>query len=84
MVLLSTSPAPLPLFSDDGERGIEPIVTLPQTTLGQEVIEEYLSLRLSLRAHPMELLRSRLPESLPHHRLSQAKGRVTITGLVIA
>ncbi len=51
--------------------------------LGQEVIEDYLSLRLSLRAHPMELLRPGLPESLPHDRLPQAKGRVTITGLVI-
>lgn len=52
-------------------------------TLGQEVIEDYLSLRLSLRAHPMELLRPRLPESLPHDRLPDAKGRITVTGLVI-
>ena len=77
------APAPLPLFGPDGEGGAEPAVTLPQMTLGQEVIEDYLSLRLSLRAHPMELLRPRLPESLPHDRLSQAKGRVTVTGLVI-
>lgn len=77
------APAPLPLFGPDGEGGVEPAVTLPQMTLGQEVIEDYLSLRLSLRAHPMELLRPRLPESLPHERLAQAKGRLTITGLVI-
>ena len=77
------APAPLPLFGSDGEGGIEPTVTLPQMTLGQEVIEDYLSLRLSLRAHPMELLRPRLPESLPHDRLPLAKGRVTVTGLVI-
>jgi error-prone DNA polymerase len=77
------APAPLPLFGPDGEGGIEPAVTLPQMTLGQEVMEDYLSLRLSLRAHPMELLRPRLAESLPHDRLSQAKGRITITGLVI-
>jgi error-prone DNA polymerase len=31
----------------------------------------------------MELLRPRLPESLPHDRLPQAKGRITVTGLVI-
>ncbi|RGP37066.1 exodeoxyribonuclease VII large subunit [Pseudotabrizicola alkalilacus] len=31
----------------------------------------------------MELLRPRLPESLPHNRLPEAKGRVTVTGLVI-
>lgn len=77
------APAPLPLFGPDGEGGIEPSVTLPQMTLGQEVIEDYLSLRLSLRAHPMELLRPRLPESLPHDRLPLAKGRITVTGLVI-
>jgi error-prone DNA polymerase len=77
------APAPLPLFGPDGEGGVEPAVTLPQMTLGQEVIEDYLSLRLSLRAHPMELLRPRLPESLPHDRLSQARGRITVAGLVI-
>ncbi|MGY9049803.1 DNA polymerase [Puniceibacterium antarcticum] len=77
------APAPLPLFGPDGEGGTEPTVCLPQMTLGQEVIEDYLSLRLSLRAHPMELLRPRLPESLPHDRLAQAQGRVTVTGLVI-
>ncbi|MEC7258169.1 MAG: OB-fold nucleic acid binding domain-containing protein, partial [Pseudomonadota bacterium] len=77
------APAPLPLFGSDGEGGNEPTVTLSQMTLGQEVIEDYLSLRLSLRAHPMELLRPRLPESLPHDRLPQAKGRITVTGLVI-
>ena len=77
------APAPLPLFGPDGEGGVEPAVTLPQMTLGQEVIEDYLSLRLSLRAHPMELLRPRLPESLPHDRLPHTKGRVAVTGLVI-
>ncbi|NEY89470.1 error-prone DNA polymerase [Tabrizicola oligotrophica] len=76
-------PAPLPLFGTDGEGSEEPAVHLPQMTLGQEVIEDYLSLRLSLRAHPMELLRPCLPESLPHDRLPQAKGRITVTGLVI-
>lgn len=74
---------PLPLFGGDGEGGMEPEVALPGMTPGQEVIEDYLSLRLSLRAHPLELLRPRLPESLPHDRLMTATGRVTVTGLVI-
>lgn len=77
------APAPLPLFGSDGEGAAEAGVQLPQMTLGQEVIEDYLSLRLSLRAHPMELLRPRLAASLAHDRLPQAKGRVTVTGLVI-
>lgn len=77
------APAPLPLFGSDGEGGLEPTVILQQMTLGQEVIEDYLALRLSLRAHPMELLRPRLPESLPNDRLAHVKGRITVTGLVI-
>ena len=76
-------PAPLPLFRIDGEGGIEPLVHLRRMTLGQEVIEDYLSLRLSLRAHPMELLRPRVPESTANDRLPQIKGRITVTGLVI-
>ena len=31
----------------------------------------------------MELLRARLPESTAHNRLKHAKGRITVTGLVI-
>ncbi|WP_151719385.1 error-prone DNA polymerase [Gemmobacter serpentinus] len=77
------APRPLPLFGTDGEGGTEPGMTLPRMLLGQEVIEDYLALRLSLRAHPMELLRPDLPESLPHDRLAQARGRITLTGLVI-
>ncbi len=62
------APKPLPLFGTEGEGRVEPEVTLPAMTLGQEVIEDYLSLRLSLRAHPMELLRPRLPESIANDR----------------
>ena len=77
------APAPLPLFGETGEGLREPEVMLPQMTLGQEVVEDYLSLRLSLRAHPMEMLRPRLPGTTPHDRLASATGRVTVAGLVI-
>ena len=78
------APAPLPLFEAGGEGIAEPaITTLPAMTLGQQVVADYLSLRLSLRAHPLELLRPRLPESLPHDRLAGVSGRATVTGLVI-
>jgi error-prone DNA polymerase len=54
-----TAPRPLPLFSTDldGEAINEPAANLPQMTLGEEVVEDYVSLRLSLRAHPLALLR---------------------------
>jgi hypothetical protein len=35
----------------------EPSVTLPPTTEGEEVVEDYTSLRLTLRRHPLALLR---------------------------
>jgi DNA polymerase III alpha subunit len=51
--------APLPLFAAgfEGETSVEPAVTLPPMSLGEEVVEDYVALRLSLRAHPLALLR---------------------------
>ncbi|AGT09073.1 error-prone DNA polymerase [Paracoccus aminophilus] len=79
------APAPLPLFSDpiDGESVAEPAVALPVMHLGEEVVEDYVSTRLTLRAHPMELLRPGLPGVIPHAELTSATGRVSVCGLVI-
>lgn len=53
---------PLPLFGGDidGEGIVEPAALLPEMTAGEEVVEDYVSMRLSLRAHPMSFLRARL------------------------
>jgi len=78
--------APLPLFSDpiDGEEVAEPQVDLPPMHLGEEVVEDYVSMRLTLRAHPMELLRPSLPGLTPHDRLPEVPPqRVSVCGLVI-
>ena len=50
---------PLPLFAGDmdGEGIVEPAVTFAEMTTGEQVVEDYLSLRLTLRAHPLALLR---------------------------
>ncbi|MCE6969839.1 error-prone DNA polymerase [Cereibacter sphaeroides] len=50
---------PLPLFAGDldGEGIVEPAVALAEMTLGQQVVEDYVAFRLTLRAHPMALLR---------------------------
>jgi len=50
---------PLPLFAAQGESELagEPKVTLPPMTPGEEVVEDYSALRLSLKAHPLALLR---------------------------
>jgi error-prone DNA polymerase len=54
-----TAEAPLPLFAGDmdGEGIDEPAAHLPKMGLGEEVVEDYVSMRLSLRAHPVALLR---------------------------
>jgi len=50
---------PLPLFAQDmdGEVIAEPAAHLPRMSLGEEVVEDYIALRLSLRSHPLALLR---------------------------
>ncbi|MBW4706887.1 error-prone DNA polymerase [Roseobacter sp. YSTF-M11] len=54
--------APLPLFAADldGEAIDEPAALLPEMTLGEEVVEDYVAMRLTLKAHPLALLRDRL------------------------
>ncbi|WP_445192805.1 error-prone DNA polymerase [Sphingomonas sp. Tas61C01] len=59
--------APLPLFAAADERemafspeGLEPSVELQPMSDGREVVEDYRSLQLSLRAHPLTFLRDDL------------------------
>lgn len=51
---------PLPLFAwgETREIGSEPEAMLPQMPLGEHVVNDYQTLRLSLKAHPMSLLRA--------------------------
>ncbi|KIC39895.1 DNA polymerase [Ruegeria sp. ANG-R] len=76
----------LPLFNDpiDGESINEPQVNLPVMHLGEEVVEDYVSTRLTLRSHPMELLRPSIPGLVPHAALQDIPlGRHSVCGLVI-
>jgi error-prone DNA polymerase len=80
------APKPLPLFVDpiEGEAVSEPDVTLPTMQLGEEVVEDYVAMRLSLRAHPMELLRPMIGGLMPHSELATAPlGAACVCGLVI-
>ena len=56
------SQAPLPLFSGllEGEGITEAAITLPKMTEGEQVVEDYVATRLTLRAHPLALLRDAL------------------------
>lgn len=81
--------APLPLFAAARQRTLapEPEVTLPQAALGEEVAADYASLRLSLKTHPLALLRDRLAAdgiSTNATLSTTADGtRVTVAGLVL-
>ncbi len=62
------APGPvLPLFAGDidGEAIDEPAALLPQMTLGEEVVEDYVAMRLTLKAHPLALLRPMLTPAGP-------------------
>lgn len=50
---------PLPLFAQDldGEAVNEPAVQFHEMTEGEAVVEDYISMRLTLRSHPMAILR---------------------------
>ena len=54
---------PLPLFdhTQAAEAGAEPQVTLPIMPLSEHVVNDYRTLRLSLKAHPMSFLRALSP-----------------------
>jgi len=59
--------APLPLFSGDldGEGIVEPAVHLRAMTMGEQVVEDYVAMRLTLKTHPVALLRHLLtPEGM--------------------
>ena len=55
---------PLPLLETAGEstEGTQELVMLPVMAAGEEVIEDYRTLRLSLRDHPLVFLRPRLAD----------------------
>ena len=81
------NPDQLPLFRDTGEGIVEPDVVLPIMAPGEEVSHDYAAIRLSLKHHPLELLRDRLDHEkvIPTARLAETENgkQVIIAGLVI-
>lgn len=79
----------LPLFDrpelDLAER--EPEMRLPAMPPGAHVVQDYRTLGLSLKAHPVSFLRARLDDEgvIPHERLSSMKNgrRLSVAGLVL-
>ena len=81
--------APLPLFEAAGgpAEGGEPPAALPAMAPGEQVVEDYRTLRLSLRAHPLAFLRARLAKrgALAAEAIARARDgqRAAAAGLVL-
>ena len=80
---------PLPLFEAAAEHDErpEPAVALPAMAAGEQVVEDYRTLRLSLKAHPLSFLRERLAGRgvLPAEAFLRAQDgdRAATAGLVL-
>src|SRR6476660_5043367 len=80
---------PLPLFDQaaTSEAGVEPEVSLPVMPLSEHVVNDYRSLRLSLKAHPMSFLRARIASegilSCADLKRSRDGAHVKIAGVVL-
>ena len=80
---------PLPLFdhADTAEAGAEEEVTLPAMPLSEHVVNDYRTLRLSLKAHPMSFLRARVTAariaSCADLKSMRNGARVSVAGVVL-
>ena len=80
---------PLPLFehANTSESGSEPPVALPVMPLPEHVVNDYRTLRLSLKAHPMRFLRARANSSrvIACAALKSARdgARVSVGGVIL-
>jgi len=81
------NPDQMPLFAAAGEGIVEPAVDLPLMAPGEEISHDYRTIRLSLKAHPLGLLRNEMTEAraVPAKQLSEMEtgAAVSIAGLVI-
>ncbi|MBL8704562.1 MAG: error-prone DNA polymerase, partial [Rhodospirillales bacterium] len=78
----------LPLFAEQpADPTREADFALPAMPLGEQVVEDYRTLRLSLKTHPLALLRGELDRRkvIPSERLESVKdgARVRVAGLVL-
>jgi len=78
----------LPLLDERPQvRDLEPAVALPSLTLGEQVVDDYAAISLSLRSHPLALLRPALSARRVKRTdvLAQSKNGdlVTLAGVVL-
>ncbi|MFN3214762.1 MAG: error-prone DNA polymerase [Henriciella sp.] len=76
---------PLPLFEQTGEGLPSEVAQLPPLSLSESVFEDYVATRLTLRNHPVGLLRPQMPAfaQADRHRTTADGAWLSVAGLVI-
>jgi error-prone DNA polymerase len=85
--LAKAKPLPLFEFADARDQGAEDEVVLPEMPLSEHVVNDYQTLKLSLKAHPMSFLRERCAiERVTDNaklRLVKNNALVSVAGIVL-
>ncbi len=85
--LSKAKPLPLFAFADTREQGDEAHVALPEMPLSEHVVNDYQTLKLSLKAHPMQFLRTLCNERkvTDNARLKSLRNgaAVTVAGVIL-
>jgi error-prone DNA polymerase len=85
--LAKSKPLPLFAFADEHDQGAEQLVQLPEMPLSEHVVNDYQTIHLSLKAHPMSFMRDRcaVERVTDNHALKTAHdGRnISVAGVVL-
>ncbi len=85
--LAKARPLPLFAFADAQDTGAEAKVTLPEMPLSEHVVNDYQTLKLSLKAHPMSFLRELCNRQrvIDNQKLKAVKNDafVTVAGVIL-
>jgi error-prone DNA polymerase len=85
--LARAKPLPLFAYADANDQGTEQSVTLPEMPLSEHVVNDYQTIHMSLKAHPMDFLRARFAaEAVVDNETLKATRHdrnVTVAGVVL-
>ena len=85
--LSKSKPLPLFAYADEKDQGTEQFIQLPEMPLAEHVVNDYQTIKLSLKAHPMEFLRARFASEgvVDNGQLKQIKNHraASVAGIVL-
>ncbi|HUR43890.1 MAG TPA: error-prone DNA polymerase [Aestuariivirga sp.] len=85
--LAKAKPLPLFIFADTRDQGVENKIILPEMPLSEHVVNDYQTLKLSLKGHPMNFLRGLCEKErvIDNAKLKSVKNgaSVSVAGIVL-